>query len=183
MILYDTKYIQLKSAESKSGSDWVYAHRPNATDVVVILPIINNKQVLFLIENRPPIIAEKGNKQTIGFPAGLVGDERKGESVNEAILAELLEETGLVPDSVTVKARTVASSAGCLSETFTIVFAYIVNYKLQQNPIDDDGVIVDRVLVDIDNIRLWLKEKEREGLILTSQMLSALYYLTEEFNL
>ena len=33
MLLYDTKYLQLKSTKSKSGNDWVYAHRPNAKDV------------------------------------------------------------------------------------------------------------------------------------------------------
>ena len=46
MLLYDTKYLQLKSTKSKSGNDWVYAHRPNAKDVVVILPLINNKRFL-----------------------------------------------------------------------------------------------------------------------------------------
>ena len=52
MILYDTKYLQLKSTKSKTGKDWVYAHRPNAKDVVVILPLINNKDILFLKEER-----------------------------------------------------------------------------------------------------------------------------------
>ena len=49
-ILYDTKFLQLKSTDSKSGKPWVYAHRPNAKDVVVILPLINNSQILFLKE-------------------------------------------------------------------------------------------------------------------------------------
>ena len=46
MILYDTKYLQLKSTPSKTGKEWVYAHRPNASDVVVILPVINNKHII-----------------------------------------------------------------------------------------------------------------------------------------
>lgn len=89
-ILYDTKYLQLKSTKSKSGHDWVYAHRPNAKDVVVILPIINDEKVLFLKEERPPLQAENIAKYCIGLPAGLVGDERIGESIEDAIKAELI---------------------------------------------------------------------------------------------
>ena len=47
MLLYDTKYLQLKSTKSKTGSDWVYAHRPNSNGVVVVLPIIEKSKVLF----------------------------------------------------------------------------------------------------------------------------------------
>ena len=85
MILYDTKYLQLKSTKSKTGKDWVYAHRPNAKDVVVILPLINNKEILFLKEERPPLQAENIAKYSIALPAGLVGDERIGETVEDAI--------------------------------------------------------------------------------------------------
>ena len=78
-VLYNTKYLELKSTKSKTGNDWVYAHRPNARDVVIIVPLINNSQVLFIIEERPPLIAEGFATRSIAVPAGLVGDERKGE--------------------------------------------------------------------------------------------------------
>lgn len=177
MILYNTKYLQLKSTKSKSGSDWVYAHRPNAKDVVVVLPIINNGEVLFLIEERPPLIAENIAQYCIGLPAGLVGDERIGESIEDAIKAELLEEAGLIADHIQIMTRKLASSAGCISETITIAIAYINNYKIVSQPINDGGIIVDRVLIKIDNINKWLKEKENEGYALTASTLAALYYL------
>lgn len=177
MLLYDTKYLQLKSTKSKSGNDWVYAHRPNTTGVVVILPIIEKRRVLFLIEQRPPLEAEHVAKYSIALPAGLVGDERKGESVEEAIRAELLEEGGLSADKIEIVANNVASSAGCLSESFTIAIAYVNEYKIAQEPVNDGGVIVDRVLVDIDNIDLWLDAKANEGIALTSHTLAAMYYL------
>ena len=94
-VLYDTKYLQLKSTKSKTGSDWVYAHRPNAKDVVIIVPVIDNNKVLFIIEERPPLVAEGIASRSIAVPAGLVGDEREGESIEDAIRAELLEEAGL----------------------------------------------------------------------------------------
>ena len=89
--LFHTKFLDLKSTPSKSGKPWVYAHRPNARDVVVILTCFND-EVLFIIEERPPIQAENKGKYTIGLVAGLVGDERIGENIEDAVKAELLEE-------------------------------------------------------------------------------------------
>ena len=180
MILYDTKYLQLKSTKSKTGSDWVYAHRPNAKDVVVIVPIIENSKTMFLIEERPPIVAEGIGKYTIALPAGLVGDVRKGETIIDAINAELLEETGLKADKVEIKATKIATSPGCVSETYTIAFAYVTKYKEVSAPIDDGGVISDRNLVEIREIDDWLREKAAQGMLLTSQTLAALYYLKKE---
>ena len=56
-VLCDTKYLQLKQATAKTGQPWVYAHRPNARDVVVVLPA-TQEEILFLIEERPPLQAE-----------------------------------------------------------------------------------------------------------------------------
>ena len=176
-VLYDTKYLQLKSTKSKTGSNWVYAHRPNAKDVVIIVPVIENKKVLFIIEERPPLIAEGIAIRSVAVPAGLVGDEREGESIEDAIKSELLEEAGLVADRIDIKTRKTASSPGCISETVTIAIAYINEYKIQSTPVDDGGVIVDRILVDIDKIYDWLKEQEEKGYALTAQTLAALYFL------
>ena len=80
-VLYNTKYLQLKSTPSPSGNEWVYAHRPNATDVVIIVPLIidnNEEKVLFIREQRPPMYAELRGKYNIGLAAGLVGDESSG---------------------------------------------------------------------------------------------------------
>ncbi len=180
-ILYDTKYLQLKSTKSKTGNDWVYAHRPNAKDVVIIVPVIENKKVLFIIEERPPLVAEGIAVRSVAVPAGLVGDERKGESIDDAIRSELLEEAGLKADRIEIKTRKAASSPGCVSETVTIAVAYINEYKVASEPVDDGGVIVDRVLVDIDNIYPWLREQEEKGCVLAAQTLAGLFYLKEKF--
>ncbi len=179
MILYNTKYLQLKSTKSKSGKDWVYAHRPNAKDVVVILPLINNEKILFLKEERPPLQAEGISKYSIALPAGLVGDVRIGESVKEAISSELLEEAGLKADKIEIKTRKTASSPGCVSEVVTIAIAYISDYNIVSKPVSDDGVIVDRILVDRKNVYNWLREQEENGIALTASTLAALFYLSE----
>ena len=178
-ILYDTTYLQLKSTPSKSGRPWVYAHRPNAKDVVVIVPLINDEEILFLKEERPPMQAEGISKYSIALPAGLVGDERVGESIEDAIRTELLEETGLVADRIEIKARNVASSPGCVSETVTLAIAYISNKTIVSEPVSDGGVIVDRIYVKKKNLHAWLREQEKSGCILTGQPLAALFYLYE----
>jgi len=183
MILYDTKYLQLKSTKSKTGNDWVYAHRPNAKNVVVILPIIENTKVLFLIEERPPMIAEGISKYSIGLPAGLVGDENAEETIEDAIKKELLEETGLMADEIEIKTRKLASSPGCVSETAVIAIAKINKYNIVSNPVSDGGVITERVIIDISEIYQWLKECENKGYALTAQTLSALFYLKEKENI
>lgn len=174
--LYHTKFLDLKSTLAKNGKPWFYAHRPNAKDVVIILPKTEN-EVLFLIEERPPIQAENKGKYTIGLAAGLVGDERGGETVEEAIKSELLEETGLIAESIKIVANNVASSAGCVSETCTIAIAHISSKKEIQKPTSDNGIIVDRVWVKNCNIKNWLSDKEKEGYVLTAQALAALFYL------
>ena len=176
-VLCSTKYLELKSTKSKTGSDWVYAHRPNAKDVVVILPYTED-EVLFLIEERPPIQAENRGKYCIALPAGLVGDERIGETIEDAIKAELREEAGLEPDSVEIVAKTVSSSSGCLSETCTLCLAKIKNKKPICPPVSDGGVIVDRIWVKKSEIFSWLNQKEKEGFVLTGQTLACLYYLS-----
>lgn len=177
-VLYHTKFLDLKSTPSKSGNPWVYAHRPNASDVVVILPVTND-EILFLIEERPPIQAENKGKYTIGLAAGLVGDERQGETIVDALRAELLEETGLVAKNIEIKAKNVASSAGCTSETFTVAIAHIEDKIPVQPPVSDNGVIVDRVWVKKVDVFNWLRQKEDEGCALTAQSLAALFYLYE----
>lgn len=178
-VLYNTKYLQLKSTPSKTGSSWVYAHRPNASNVVVILPYTED-EVLFLIEERPPIQAEGRGKYTIACPAGLVGDERVGESLEDALEAELLEEAGLKAEKITIKAQKVSSSSGCTSETCAIALAYIKDKTIIQEPVTDGGVIVDRIWVKRSEVLNWLRQKEQEGFVLTAQTLAALFYLGEE---
>ena len=175
-VLCNTKFLQLKATESKRGHQWVYAHRPNADNVVVILPETKD-EVLFLIEERPPLQAEYKERYSIALPAGLVGDERKGESTEDAIKSELLEEAGLVAEKIEVVANRVASSAGCLSELSTIAIAHIANKEQVKAPVSDGGIIVDRIWIKKSCISEWLKQKEKEGYILTGQTLAALYYL------
>lgn len=179
-ILCSTKYLELKEAVAPNGkSAWIYAHRQIATDVVVIVPVLKSeteKKILFLKTQRPPLYAENKADINIELPAGLVGDERKGESIEQAIEAELREETGLRADSIKIVSRKIASSAGCTSETSTIALAEITDTTEISKPLSDGGIILERIWVNANDIRNWLQEQEKNGCAISAQALCGLFY-------
>ena len=179
-ILCSTKYLELKEAVAPNGkSAWIYAHRQIATDVVVIVPVFKTKteeKILFLKTQRPPLYAENKADINIELPAGLVGDERKGESIEQAIEAELREETGLRADSIKIVSRKIASSAGCTSETSTIALAEITDTTEISKPLSDGGIILERIWINANDIRNWLQEQEKDGCAISAQALCGLFY-------
>lgn len=179
-ILCSTKYLELKEAVAPNGkSAWIYANRQIATDVVVIVPVLKSEteeKILFLKTQRPPLYAENKADINIELPAGLVGDERKGESIEQAIEAELREETGLRADSIKIVSRKIASSAGCTSETSTIALAEITDTTEISKPLSDGGIILERIWVNRTDISLWLQEQEKNGCAISAQALCGLFY-------
>lgn len=179
-ILCSTKYLELKEAVAPNGkSAWIYANRQIATDVVVIVPVFKTRteeKILFLKTQRPPLYAENKADINIELPAGLVGDERKGESIEQAIEAELREETGLRADSIKIVSRKIASSAGCTSETSTIAIAEITDTTEISKPLSDGGIILERIWVNANDIRNWLQEQEKNGCAISAQALCGLFY-------
>lgn len=179
-ILCSTKYLELKEAVAPNGkSAWIYAHRQIATDVVVIVPVFKSEteeKILFLKTQRPPLYAENKADINIELPAGLVGDERKGESIEQAIEEELREETGLRADSIKIVSRKIASSAGCTSETSTIALAEITDTTEISKPLSDGGIILERIWVNANDICDWLQEQEKNGCAISAQALCGLFY-------
>lgn len=179
-VLYNTKYLQLKETQSPSGTPWVYAHRPNAKNVVVIAPIIHGPKcdsVVFLETRRPPIYAEGKAETCIELPAGLVGDEAKGETVRQAIKKELLEETGYRASRINIVAPLVSSSGGCTSETSTVAIAHILKDKIFKKPVTDGGVILNIHKIPLKRMDSWIKSQQKAGKAISAQALSALYFV------
>lgn len=179
-VLYSTKFIELRAHKRIGGTKWVYAHRPNAKDIAVIVPVIKNntqESVLFLITKRPPIFSENRGQYCLEFPAGLVGDIDKNEDILCAVSRELKEESGYEAEKIKIVSRNIASSAGLTSETSTIAIAYIDGKKAFEEPSDDDGgVIIGRKLVKKEDILDFVKDFEAQGNTIGAQTLSGLYF-------
>lgn len=172
-ILYDTKYLQLK----KTGR-WFYAHRPNVSDIVIIVPVVRCKdgdEIIMLKTKRPPLVAEGVSKFNIELPAGLVGDEVENEDIIEAAKKELLEETGYRAEKITVLTRKLSSSGGLSSECAAVVLAEITDDKIVSPPQSDGGIIIECIRVKIKDVKSWLKAQEIEGNSIGSQTLAGLY--------
>lgn len=185
-ILFDSKYLQLKTTKSPNGEfDWTYAHRPNTksaqSDAVVIIPVLHenkDKYIIFLETRRPPIYAENKAETCIELPAGLIGDVRNNESIIEAAKTELLEETGYIADKIQLIIENSSSSGGCLSETIAYTIADIIDIKQKEIPSSDNGVIVAHHKINIKNINEWIITQAKEKKSISSQTLGALYCLT-----
>ena len=168
--LYKTKYLELRETNG-----WVYAHRGNAGSIVIIIPVIKAEEILFLKTKRPPLTSEGYNGFNIELPAGLVGDIYKDESIIESAKRELLEETGLVADEMKILTEKLTSSAGLTDEISTIILAKIQEDKIINAPVDDGGVIQERIKIKIKDINTWLKSEEEKGNTIGAQTLSALF--------
>ena len=178
----DNKYLSLMETSCPDGKKWVYAKRVNTKGVVIIIPVILDlaePSTLFLKTKRPPLIAEKISKYNLEFPAGLVGDEDKDETFEDALKKELLEETGLKADKFIIKTDKLSSSAGCVSEIATVAIAYITNSKQYSKPVSDGDVIQERILVKISEIRDFISNWEFS---IGAQTLAGIYYLIDELK-
>ena len=183
-ILYsDSKYLNFMEADCPDGKKWAYVKRVNAKGIVIIVPLITDlaePSTLFLKTKRPPLNAEGICEFNIEFPAGLVADENFGETFEEAMKKELLEETGMKAERFVKKTDKLTSSAGCTSEVSTLSVAYINNSKIYQKPVSDGDIIQERILIPISEIKNFIKESQNKGYAIGAQTLAGVYYLYEE---
>ena len=75
----------------------------------------------------------------------MIGDIDSDEDTLECAKKELLEEAGIFADQLYLELKNCSTSAGLSSETLSYVSAFVSNYKLIQKPIDDGGIIVERL--------------------------------------
>ena len=178
--LYSTKFLNWVASKRKGKADWVYAHRPNAKNVVIIVPVIHKTDAdytMFLTTKRPPLIEEYGDVTCLEFPAGLVGDENTNETTEEALKKELLEETGYLAEKFDIKAKNLVTSGGMTSEKSTLAIAEVFDTKIKEKPVDDGGVIAGRMEVKIQDIGSFLDKMEKDGIFLSAQTIAGVYYL------
>ena len=71
--------------------DWEYVERIRSHEVVVMIPVTDDRKVIFVEQFRIP-----AQTQMIEFPAGLMRDldTNQNESREESARRELIEETG-----------------------------------------------------------------------------------------
>ena len=182
-LINSTKFLEFKSAVSPNGQDWFYVKRVNdkqgsdsAVVVTTLVKVENDYNFLFLKTKRPPIYSESKAEFCLESPAGLVGDIDKNETVVECAKKELKEEAGLAADNLYLELTNSATSAGLSSETLSYVTAIVNNDYQISLPINDGGIIVDRLYVKASDIYNYLNTIDTNTISISAPTICGVFY-------
>ncbi len=183
MIVSKTKYLEFKSTNEPLKREWHYVRRTNDSDkhdsavaITTIVKLKNGYNFLFLKTCRPPIYSENKAKYCLESPAGLIGDEDTNETLTECIKKELMEEAGYQTDKIFVELKNSSTSAGLSSETLTYATAIVDDSNIISKPIDDNGVIIERVFVPADKVRLYLSSLDNTEYSISAALVCGVYF-------
>ena len=103
--------------EARREGKWEYVARTRSIGAAVIVAIDDADRVILVDQYRVPL-----GCRCVELPAGLVGDEEDGETIETAAIRELEEETGYRAAAIE-RLGEFCSSPGMSSEVFTLVRA------------------------------------------------------------
>ena len=128
---------------TKTRGKWEYVGRTRGVRAAVIVAV-DDGAVILVEQYRVPL-----GRPCLELPAGLVGDQTAGESIEIAAARELEEETGYRPARIEAIGE-FASSPGMVTETFTLVRASGLTRVSEGGGVDDEDITVHRVpLADV----------------------------------
>ena len=189
-LINSTKYLEFKSASAPNGQDWYYVKRVNdkkdSDSAVVITTLVkkeDNYNFLFLKTKRPPIYSEAKAEFCLESPAGLVADINKNETVLECANKELKEEAGLISDKLYLELTNSSTSAGLSSETLSYVTAIVDNYNVISDPVNDGGIIVERLFVKTNNIYEYLNSIDNKIISISAPTICGVFYALKRLEL
>ena len=161
-VMWQGKYVRAL----KRGR-WEYVSRVGGVRAVVILAEYDGK-VILVDQTR---IAVGG--RCLELPAGLVGDEDPGETIEAAAVKELEEETGFTADRIE-RLGDFHASPGMLSESFTLVRAHSVTRIGQGGGTEHEDIRVH--LVARDEIPAFIEQMRDEGFAIDVKLLLFLHW-------
>jgi ADP-ribose pyrophosphatase len=156
-VLWEGRYIA-----AKRRGKWEYVSRTKGVSAAVILAV-DDGHVLLVEQYRVPL-----GKYCIELPAGLIGDETRGEAVETAAARELEEETGYRPARV-IHLGFYYSSPGMVSEGFTLLRAEGLEKVSDGGGVEGEDIIVHRV--KLAELPAFVAGKRAEGYAIDVRML------------
>jgi ADP-ribose pyrophosphatase len=154
---------QGKFITAKRQGPWEYVSRARNIQAAVIVAIDDDDHVLLVEQYRVPL-----GRRCLELPAGLVGDETEGESVEASAGRELEEETGYRAAHI-ASLGTFVSSPGMVSEGFTLVRATGLTRVGDGGGTDDEQIVVHHVALAA--LPAFVAAKRAEGLAIDVKML------------
>jgi ADP-ribose pyrophosphatase len=159
--LWEGRYIA-----AKRRGKWEYVSRTQGVGAAVILAVDTDEEgdhVLLVEQYRVPL-----GRLCLELPAGLIGDETKGEAVADAAARELEEETGYRPSRMTDLGH-FHSSPGMVSEGFTLLRADGLTKVGEGGGVEGEDIIVHRV--KLDEVPAFVAAKRADGYAIDVRML------------
>lgn len=164
--LYEGKFITLV----RDGR-WEYCERVNRTAAAMIFACTPEGRVVLVEEYRPPIA-----KQSICFPAGLIGDE-SAENAESAARRELLEETGYEAEQLRYLFEG-PSSPGITSESIAFYIATGLRRVAPGGGVQGERITVHEV--PLDTIEEWLAAQLAAGKAIDPRIYTGLYFIQKQ---
>ncbi|MGH6616858.1 NUDIX hydrolase [Sphingomonas sp.] len=146
----------------KKRGKWEYVSRTRDIQAAVILAI-DDGHVILVEQFRVPL-----GRLCLELPAGLVGDEDEGESIETSAARELEEETGYRPAHVESLGQ-FQSSPGLVSEGFTLVRATGLERVSAGGGTPDENIVVHRVA--LNDLPAFVTARRAEGMAIDVKML------------
>jgi len=170
-IVAETKFLRMIEREG-----WSFVERPNSKGVVTIVPLTRERRLVFVEQLRAPL-----RRKAIEFPAGLMGDEPGHENEDPVVAArrELVEETGYAPQDLELVATT-ATSPGMANEMVHFVLAWNLDQVGPGGGVDSEDIVVHEV--PMGEARAWLRQRERDGLVIAAKVFAGLYFANERWG-
>lgn len=157
MVAWQGKYIKVLV-----DGTWEYVARTRGIEAAVILAV-DDGCVLLVEQHRVPL-----GRRCLELPAGLVGDEATGESVEASAGRELEEETGYRAARLEMLG-VFQSSPGMVAEGFTLVRATGLERTGPGGGIEGENIRVHRV--PLAQVAEFVAGKREEGVAIDVRLL------------
>ena len=151
---------------------WEYAERTNAEHAVIVIALTPERKLLFVEQFRVPMDA-----RTIEMPAGLVGDTRDDDTLEEAARRELLEETGWLAGDVRVL-MVGPTSSGMSNELVAFVRARDLVRVHAGGGDETEDITVHEV--PVDDAPRWLAARMADGFAMDPKLWAGLWLLDRD---
>jgi ADP-ribose pyrophosphatase len=148
---------------------WEYTYRTNASGVVMMVPVTDNRELVLVEQYRTPV-----QSRVLELPAGLVGDTGDAsEDFELAAQRELFEETGFKADRF--EALMISPTSPGLTDE--MVNIYYASGLQRVGPGGGDGnEDIEVHIVPLSEAVEWLEQKKRTGVMIEPKIYAGLYW-------
>lgn len=161
--MHETKHLRILDRDG-----WEYVERKRAKEAVAIIATTERGELILTEQYRRPVDA-----RVIDLPAGLIEDHGPEETAR----MELEEETGFRCASLE-RLASAPTSPGITSEIVTFFRARDLTRAGDGGGIGEEEITVHAVA--LDGIENWLREREREGMLVDVKVWSALWFARDQ---